>query len=324
VSPGHRLYAPGTFRALTPSEIAGRIGEALTSDVLTVIETSAWDGFQAALATVVDSAMYWQPPDDDDQLLADHDVAYALVPVEEAIRVATAVQWWREDVLLDDQYVVDHVIEPNTEEIEDPPTAIGIRSNLEEWRSTSLEEEAKAVKERSADPSAAWSGHWWSTPAFSGVRSSTRSIHGEPIGLTLVEDRMDWHHARTWKLEFRRSPKVFEVSGPDRYRELVSRFPMEVTASRRHDWFRAAGAMGSLLMPDWRAVADDFDGVHLTTWGYLTCAGRALAIEDAWAVMAGLCPEETYWLADDLFVAAEPARWELDPEAETWSMARQG
>jgi len=46
--------------------------------------------------------------------------------------------------------------------------------------------------------------------------------------------------------------------------------------SRRHDWWRVTGSAGAWMIPDWVAVAADYDAVHLTVGGYLTTAEPCL------------------------------------------------
>ena len=111
---------------------------------------------------------------------------------------------------------------------------------------------------------------------------------------------------------------VYEVDGPDAWSELCRRFPLEVTASRRHDWFRTTGAADRWVIPDWVRVADEFDAVHVTAAGYLTTAGRPVAVEeDASSVLAGWNPDETYWLTDPPPATEARQRWQrLDDD--TW------
>ena len=61
-------------------------------------------------------------------------------------------------------------------------------------------------------------------------------------------------------------------------------------------------------MPDWPAVCDDYDAVHLRVLGYLMCAGVALDLDDeAATVLAGWAPDATYWLDDMLESEARPS-----------------
>lgn len=83
--------------------------------------------------------------------------------------------------------------------------------------------------------------------------------------------------------------------------DLCARFPLEVTAQKRDDWFRTTGRTGRWDIPDWQRVAAHDAGVHLTVSGYLTAAGTAIPVDSTTAsVIAGWNPDETYWLHDDV------------------------
>jgi len=122
-------------------------------------------------------------------------------------------------------------------------------------------------------------------------------------------------------MAFRADARICEIRGPEDWTDLVSRYPLEVTRARWHDWFKVTGRAGTWLIPDYSAVAADYDAVHLTIGGYLTAAGRALAVSDNAATMlAGWDPDKTYWLADALQVAGAPVRWvERDFELLGWA-----
>jgi hypothetical protein len=185
-----------------------------------------------------------------------------------------------------------------------------------------------------------YTGWWWSTPALAGLVSTTRSVPGlGAVRLSLVEDSMGWPEALCWPLAPRPTAKVYEVRGPEDWTSLVRRYPLDVTKSRWHDWFKVTGRAGTWLIPDYEAVAADYDGVHLTVGGYLTTAGRALAVEGAAepvegaaepvgaaTMLAGWDPDLTYWLADVLEPAGpagQPARWvERDDEPLGWAPAQ--
>jgi hypothetical protein len=75
---------------------------------------------------------------------------------------------------------------------------------------------------------------------------------------------------------------------------------------------RTTGRIGTWHIPDWRALADDWDAVHVSAAGYLTTATRALPVaDDAPAtVLAGCNPDQTWWLTDVLATTTpHPASW---------------
>jgi hypothetical protein len=72
----------------------------------------------------------------------------------------------------------------------------------------------------------------------------------------------------------------------------VGRYPLDVSKSRRRDWWRATGRAGRWLIPDYAAVAADWDAVHVSVSGYLTTAGIAIpAGSDAYTMLAGWDPD---------------------------------
>jgi hypothetical protein len=185
--------------------------------------------------------------------------------------------------------------------------------------------ELLAAAEQPSDPSANSTGRWWSAPNMSGLVSTTRSLPGlGAVRLWLVEDSLGWSGARCWRVVPRPDARVYEIRGPGDWEALVARYPLDVTRSRRHDWWRATAWDGRWLIPDFAAVAAEYDAVHLTVGGYLTTAGRALAVGEDRTMLAGWDPDATYWLADVLArvggpvrskIAADvyPARWAAVP-----------
>ena len=287
-----------------------------------------------ALQESVDRAMYWQPPDEVDSVLADVEVATVLAPVAAAVVRAAGSQWWTEPLEPGTQHAVGW---PRGDAaLPDRPRTSGARTALEAWRESELAEEARAARERPADPRASWSGAWWSTPTLAGLVVTTRSRREDrrsgagisapldvPVRLTLVEDELGWKTARTWPVHPPRKATVYEVTGPDAWTALVERYPLDVSASKRHDWWRVTGWDGSWAMPDWAAVSTEFDAVHLTVDGYLSTAGRALPIDvpgpPARTVLSGWDPDATWWLTDVLPALGEATDWRRrDDEPPRW------
>jgi hypothetical protein len=301
--------------------LARLIDELAASVTLTDLDSIAAEtdelALLAALVQPVETAMYWQQPDDDDQALADQAVQEALLPVAQAVVAAPAGQWWPTPAAGDRQHYVEWLGEHDYS-----PALTGAASELAAWHSAIVEDERSARK-RPKDPSASWSGYWWSTPAPSRLPSTTRSIPGiGAVGLALVEDGLGWRQARCWPMEPRADARIFEISGPDQWTHLVGRYPMNVSNSRRHDWWRATGRTGKWLIPDFSAVASDYDAVHVTVAGYLATAGRALPVDDAHTVLAGWGPDQTFWLTEVLTSSGPATAWvELDDGPFGWTLS---
>lgn len=286
-----------TRPANTASDVASRLGDVPLGPV-------APDVLVEALSASVDSAMYWQEPDGDDLLCAIPEVRTALLRVAEHLVASPAVQAWAAPVDLADQWQV-------VWDDDEPPQ----RPDLATWRQTVLAQESEAQRTRPADPRANVSGMWWSRPPL-GLAASTGSF-GEagPYGLWLVEDSLGWKAATVHDLQPDASSRVFEIGDAAAWAELCREFPLEVTASRRHDWYRTTGRAGRWVIPDWSLVARHYDAVHLSIAGYLAAATTAIEVGDTASVIAGCGPDTTWWLNDTARRVGEPVRWQAT-EAE--------
>lgn len=157
---------------------------------------------------------------------------------------------------------------------------------------------------------------WWSVPP---TRSSTRSLFdGTPAALWFVEDGMGWKRAVSRRMRVPSGVRAYEIDGPQAWAQLCREFPVEVTAQKRHDWYRATGRAGRWVVPDWPRVAEQYDGIHLTVRGYLSSAGTAITVDDATAsVIAGWAPDETYWLTDTAAANGDKAQgWVCDTDGK--------
>jgi hypothetical protein len=266
------------------------------------------DRLHEALAESVDRAMYWQEPDDEDRVLADRAVAAELAPLARAVAGAPGAREWASPLDLGDQHVVGW---PEDDGRVVFPWRPGARTGLRTWVEAAGADEQRARRDRPRELAANSTGQWWSTPHLAGLVVSRRL----PQGLDLIEDSFGWSSARTWPVQPPPAARVLEVTGPAVWADLVARHPLEVTASRRHDWWRVTAVDGPWYLPDWAAVAEEFDAVHLTVDGYLRTAGRALAVRTeggpAGTVLAGWDPGTTWWLTDPSGLG-EPSDWRRD------------
>jgi hypothetical protein len=281
-----------------------------------------------ALVSSVDGARYWQPPDDADVLLADPEVAALLAPVAEAVAQAPGASWWTEGISWSDQHVVSW---PRVDETVQQPSVTGTRSGLLQWRTGTLAADEEAARDRPIDPAEEPSGAWWSTPVVASVPVSARARPGvaadraAPVGLLLVEDATLWETARSWRVDVPDSARVHEIDGPAAWVALVERFPLDVSSHRRGVWWQVSGRDDGWAIPDWVAVAEAFDAVHLTVDGYLSTAGRALPVEvggrPTRTLLGGWDPDATWWLTDVLPPLGRPTDWRRrDDEPARWEL----
>ncbi|WP_085970011.1 hypothetical protein [Beutenbergia cavernae] len=268
-----------------------------------------------ALRDAVDVARYWQEPDGEDVLAATPDVREALLPTAQAVVSAPHAAWWTTPIERSAQLVA--TLDARDSQIYAPFTG-AVVDHLATWRAETAQAEERAAREYPRDVRASFSGSWWSIPPHA-LTGSTRALGSSgPAGLWFVEDRFDDGAATVRAVAVPPQARVYEITGPDAWADLCRRHPLDVTACRRHDWFRTTGRDGAWVIPDWAAVGREYDGVHLTVAGYLTTAGRAVPVDGAASVLAGWDADRTVWLTD-VAVTGEPQTWgaarprDLDP-----------
>ncbi|MFK4791099.1 hypothetical protein [Microbacterium sp. ZW T5_56] len=271
-----------------------------------------------ALRDSVDSARYWQDPDGRDVIAAQDPVIAALRPIAEAVAEAAGIEWWTSAPA--HHWIVDYAAPQGIEDLAALNPAIDVskvREKIRDLHRGVVKEEAAAKRERPADPTHPISGSWWSLAGW-----HHHTVSRLPDALALMEDSYGPRTARTFAV--RGGPRVLEIRTPEDWTGLCRRFSVDVSASRRHEWFRTTGRVGDWALPDWDAVAEEWDGVHLTVAAYLAGAGRALAVdEDRASVIAGWDPDTTYWFTNSLVLDDElPQHWILDDD-DRWRQTIQ-
>ncbi|MEB0000528.1 hypothetical protein QN367_15705 [Cryobacterium sp. RTS3] len=142
------------------------------------------------------------------------------------------------------------------------------------------------------------------------------------MGLRLIEDGFGWESATAEQIVVPRDARVYEIDGPAAWADLCRRYPPEITASRRHDWYRATGCIGRWVIPDWTQVQHDIDAVHLSGGGYLTMAGLPIPVQDDLAtVLAGWNADHTYWFRDVTRHASTQQAWIYVQKAKNWELS---
>ncbi|RDI30374.1 hypothetical protein DEU38_106189 [Rhodococcus sp. AG1013] len=118
--------------------------------------------------------------------------------------------------------------------------------------------------------------------------------------------------ARIRPVRVHSTPRVYEIGGPADWAHPVDTYPFPVPASRRSEWYYTTGEHLDWFIPDWVAVAADFDAVHLTVHGYLSTPGVAIPLvaNSGATVLAGWDPDATFWLRDGVItIDDEPTEW---------------
>lgn len=331
-----RLTAPsGRVRGAWPAALhyvrsgdAERCARELTECVrIADLSGTPFDGsaLLTGLVAAVDFASYWEEPDAEDQGFAGEAAREALRPVAEAVAVAAAgipdVRWWTKPVEASRQRYTQFMDQHPLPE----PLLTGAAESVRAWLADTRDDE-RSAQHRPDDPAAPYGGYWWSSPVHSRLPVTTRGLPSlGAVGLALVEDGLGWQSARCWPVAPADGARVCEICGPDQWAELVDRYPLDVSKSRRHDWWRATGWAGRWLIPDYAAVAADWDAIHVSVAGYLTTAGIAIpAGGGARTMLAGWDPDATWWLNDVLSFTSSPEDWLEDDQALfRWTEAKE-
>ena len=302
------LCSTAPYRPRTPADVL---------EVIEAVDVRAMSGLSEldlldALAFATDWARYWQPPDEEDVMFAQPDIVGALHPVAAAVLDSPLTRWWDEPVDLDNQRMIARL--PSNEKW--PESTMPYRSaavGLDQWRDHVLADEARSRTRRAERPDNTTGGEWWSTPLPSAALETSRGR--DDVGaleLLLEEDSFGGDEARVWPVSVRSTPRVYEITNPTDWARLVAVYPLPVPESKRSDWFDTTGEYHDWFIPDWAAVADDYDAVHLTLHGYLTTPGLAIPLADnqGATVLAGWNPDATWWLNNGVaHVEDEPALW---------------
>jgi hypothetical protein len=143
-----------------------------------------------------------------------------------------------------------------------------------------------------------------------------------------------------WRLDANPSARVYEIHSSQDWRALVERYPLDASewAERSCSWELSASSFpggepadtllavagqtaarrdwGRVLMPDWAAVAVDWDAVHLSWLGFVTTEGRVLELDNGdVTILRNWCSERTNWLTPRLDADDEVLRQPNDGRA---------
>ena len=205
---------------------------------------------------------------------ADHDLIAAELPALARKRAAQAraviehpgTAWWFDDIDLDAQaWVSIHWTTPPLRFIYGtPPDTMG-------WQ-------------RPRNPSSGWERY--AQKPFSNQTTST--LYGphltsklvgydERVGDYMCEFPLAW-----WSMRFLEEVRVFEIHGPSDWHDLCVRYPAE--------------DQRGCLVPNWGAVAEEWDGVHLSFGGLLTAEQNRYESAAGWTMLDSWHAEQTYWL----------------------------
>lgn len=252
-----------------------------------------------ALVQAVEECKPWQVPWALERVLGDPRLSRVLAEVADGVLGWPEVAWWSAPIIGRAQVEVEPVLAGA-----DPwlRTAAEGRDALARWSAATPADPVGAP--RDPEPRRQ-SGSWWSAPIVFPRLPSTVGLDPVrgPAGLWYVEDSLGPERAEVHEARVLPGARVLELGCAADWAALVAAHPRVVTATRQDDWFASTGRRGPWVIPDWQAVADRWDGVHLQVRGYLDAAGRAVPVpaapgvpDGAATVLAGWSPDETWWL----------------------------
>lgn len=177
-----------------------------------------------------------------------------------------------------------------------PPPRTGVADRLRTWNAEAATYTGREERRRPAKRSR---GAWWSTPDPAGVCCTYGPGYGLPaVGLSFVEDDFGALEAEVVRVAEKRELKVREIFDAKDWVQLVEEFPLDVSASRSATWFDNTGIEARWFLPDYAALSETVDVIHLNTIAYLRIAGVPLKAQGGLTMLAGWNPDASYWLTD--------------------------
>jgi hypothetical protein len=85
-----------------------------------------------------------------------------------------------------------------------------------------------------------------------------------------------------WQVQFEQDVRVYEINQPADWHALCMEFPHRAPDGR--------------LVPNWQAVSERWDGVHITLGGALSCEQARYEWDDEWSMLQFWHTEKTRWL----------------------------
>jgi hypothetical protein len=258
----------------------------------------------AALRHVIGGFGFWGDERDYDRLLVA--AADDLRAVADALVASPATEWWWDDVLRDDQRFAARATDDGTGPPRGDQVSELVKKAAKKLRTEESDARARHPSPNDVPPDA--SGHWWSSP-IPGFWTSRAVAPVPALHLVCAEETGD-ERVVVWALRIAAGARVLEIRAPADWARLVEIAPVDVTMSRLGDWRSWTGHEGAFYLPDWRVVAEHFDGIHVTVGGYLATRGVAVPVADGYSVLAGWDPDASLWLRDVIETVEQVGEWD--------------
>lgn len=304
-SPGSSRVADAVGRLaegpdIDPDDLARALDDAVLRD-------PSAEHVVVALEATAESALWWQPPHDEDVLLAHPALRDPLDRLADRALAAAPVQALFEP--MSDRWVIETEHWPRVEG--ERPHAAEV---LADW--------AEGVRdEQRAGTGGPVSGSWWTSVPWPCTTTTGAPLPGlGPLALWAVEDSFGWQESAVRPVTAGRRPRVHMIDTREDWAQLCRRWPLPVgQTSRQYDWAVATDRVGDWVMPDWSGVASEYDVVHLTVAGWFRTSGIAVPVDAGRAsVVAGWVPDTACWLTDPAPHEGAPERWNRSQNTGPW------
>lgn len=310
------VKAPETPSELMPEQIAKLVPEAPVPSITAEL-------LRQALGRTVDEAVYWEPPHAEDVIFSDPALIEALAPLAQQVNDSGILQRWMAQSTMDNQWLLRWRGEDSQGVW--VPGLSPVSQQFEAWKSELLATEHRDRKNLKKPAKKAVSGVWWSNPPGGLFRTYGTFDDGAPIGLYCQEDGLGWREASIQRIELGVSKPIFHIETSEHWVELCRKYPADVSAGRRGVWYELTGREGLWVQPDWQAVAQNYDGVHLGLAAYLSSAGEELKVNEEYSsIIGGWNPDETYWFTDFAKRVGSEQYWKITDFGayERWACGR--
>lgn len=160
---------------------------------------------------------------------------------------------------------------------------------------------------------------WLAVPLHAGGPALTCGGLGraEAVGLAIAEDGPLWGEYVVQALEPPPGDlRVLEVRTLQDWADLVETWPSVATAETTGILGAHIGLDGRWLVPDWSAVSETWDVVHLGIGAWVRTAGAVASVDGgtAWTMCAGWDPDAAFWLNGQPTVVEERTLPTMTPE----------
>lgn len=147
---------------------------------------------------------------------------------------------------------------------------------------------------------------WAAKRAFGLMVSTSTWLSPELPAAQLTDSGFMAHQqwdTKFWRVEVAPTAKIFELRSAADHLDLCERYPLSRPAPP--SWREHGVTTSRILLPDWDAVREDWDGVHLSVSGQLAGTGVPIQVGSHTTIWLEADSEKTMWFKNVLTVADE-------------------